>query len=669
MLVEGYPEGSDLTIINSYYIKPTKEIVFDNQGYEREQWTKDYIVLVYKDNKNGTKGHQIIREPDYNYYIAKPDKKWVHLFNESDNTPYPQYFADKKDLIPMKVKYRNLEKDIFEKLGLSSDYSILKANGDFASIKSIHKDPRVFMSDGSIEDHYRFLFSKEYTNGPVNLHKSFFDIEVDSKYMAGDFPELGECPVNCISFLDAKYMTVYTFILRNKHNPLIEEFEKQIDDKLINDYRNFIIDTVGGAKKAAHFGLDKLKINMIFYDSEIKLIADFFETVHKVSPDFCLGYNMSTFDMPYLIQRVVNLGFNPLEIIPDKRYPKEARTVYHYIDQKNHNNLYKRTDFTNISGDVVWIDQLIQFASKRSAKYGSFTSFKLDDIAFATAGVRKLDYHHITTNIAELPYLNFYTFVLYNIIDTVCQHCIEFEAKDVDYLFNKCVRNNTSYAKAHRQTVYLINRFIADYDKKGFVIGNNMNSDNEKPEKFPGALVGDPKKINSYSLLSINGIPVMISDNNIDEDFKSLYPSITMQNNIAPNTQVGMVEMPEKVYANENAYGAPEDEGKYSRSGEMLENFMCKNIIIFAYRYFGLASFRQFIEEDLPEFINGSGLTVDLRNNLQFIEQLVFPFIYVADDRVNPFIPVNSDKIDPFIYTDPTDEVKQNFINTIRERL
>ena len=538
MLIDGYPEGSDLTIINDYYVKPGKEIVYDSNGYEREQWTKDYIVLVYRDNKTGEKKHHIIKEPDYHYYIAKPDKKWPHLFNPSDNTPYPQYFAEKKDLIPQTTKYRNLEKDIFEKLGLKSDFDILKSNGDREGIRSIHKDPRIFMSDCNIEDHYRFLFGREYTNNPVTLHKGFFDIEVDSKFAAGDFPELGECAVNCISYMDAKLNKVFTFILRDKNNPLIEEFENQVNDKLIKDFRDFIISTVGGPKKGAHFNLTDLNIELMFYDSEIKLIADFFAKVHECGPDFCLGYNMSNFDMPYLIQRIINLGYNPLDVVCDKRYPKEFRTAYHFIDQTNHNNLNKRTDFTNISGDVVWIDQLIQFASKRSAKYGSFTSFKLDDIAYATAGVRKLDYHHITTDISQLPYLNFYIFVLYNIMDTICQHCIEVDAKDMDYLFNKCVQNNTTYSKAHRQTTYLINRFIAEYDKKDYVIGNNMNTSNEEPDKFAGALVGNPLDINTYSLVSINGVPVMLSDNTIDEDFKSLYPSIAMQNNTAPNTQM-----------------------------------------------------------------------------------------------------------------------------------
>ena len=162
---------------------------------------------------------------------------------------------------------------------------------------------------------------------------------------------------------------------------------------------------------------------------------------------------MSNFDMAYIIERVIVLGFDPTQILCDDNYPDEAKMVYHYIDERNKNLLNKRTDFTLISGDVVWIDQLLQFAQKRSAKYGSFDSFKLDDIGHMVADVKKLDYHHITHNISELPYLNYRIFVLYNMMDTVVQHCIESKSKDLEYLFNKCLINSTTYAKGHRQTV------------------------------------------------------------------------------------------------------------------------------------------------------------------------------------------------------------------------
>ena len=85
----------------------------------------------------------------------------------------------------------------------------------------------------------------------------------------------------------------------------------------------------------------------------------------------------------------------------------------------------------------------------------------------------------------------------------------------------------------------------------------------------------------------------MLADNLMDEDYKSLYPSIEGENNIAPNTQVGKIIIPEKVYKNENSY----NQEKYSRAGEFIENMVTDNILEFAHRYFNLASYKEMLED------------------------------------------------------------------------
>jgi hypothetical protein len=77
----------------------------------------------------------------------------------------------------------------------------------------------------------------------------------------------------------------------------------------------------------------------------------------------------------------------------------------------------------------------------------------------------------------------------------------------------------------------------------GLVIGNNPNKWNHKPEKFQGALVEDPLTTSDYAKIKIGGVPILLCDNAQDYDFKSLYPSIMIEFNIAPNTQVGKVDI------------------------------------------------------------------------------------------------------------------------------
>jgi hypothetical protein len=58
----------------------------------------------------------------------------------------------------------------------------------------------------------------------------------------------------------------------------------------------------------------------------------------------------------------------------------------------------------------------------------------------------------------------------------------------------------------------------ADFYKMGYIIGNNVNKDNPKGEKYAGAIVHDPLHTNDYSRLKINGHAIWIVDNLIDFD-------------------------------------------------------------------------------------------------------------------------------------------------------
>jgi DNA polymerase elongation subunit (family B) len=102
--------------------------------------------------------------------------------------------------------------------------------------------------------------------------------------------------------------------------------------------------------------LDKTKIIFQFYDSEIELIRDFFQTVHRCQPDFCEGWNSSGFDISYLIARVQVLGYAPEDIgfnsplysRERKKYkPNEIPTKYkswEYLSKRMVNLMIMRAD-------------------------------------------------------------------------------------------------------------------------------------------------------------------------------------------------------------------------------------------------------------------------------------------------------------------------------------
>ena len=201
-LLARYPEGSDITIMNTYH------------QYGIKGLCDEFLVVVYKDNKTGKKDKVIIKDPEYTYYVAKPNV----------NLDYNRLFIERDKVDEVTVPFKQLEKSIAEHSGNEEFY---KANiRDRSERRKLHTARNIFFSDSNIEDHYRFKFAQMYTNNIEKLNKAFFDIEVEGKYATGDFVDASEnCPINCVSFMDEKSDKVYTYILRNPENPLIEKFE------------------------------------------------------------------------------------------------------------------------------------------------------------------------------------------------------------------------------------------------------------------------------------------------------------------------------------------------------------------------------------------------------------------------------------------------------------
>lgn len=626
-MLKRYPKGSDITVIDVRYAFPEKK--------DNDKWTKGSLTIVAKDNVTGKKFIETIDNPDYEYYIAKEDVGIDHNL----------FFIEQDKVDKVTVPYIDLEKDIAERTGnLEFFYDNIK-NGNRSANKILHTHPRVFFSDTNIEDHYRFRFARDYQNNIGYVQKAFFDIEADTLHMKGDFPEMGECPVNALTMIDLTTNKSFTLLLRNKNNPLIEKFEKSINNAFFDRLKAFIISNVGGPKQAAKYGIDKLQYEFFFYDEEdeIKLIQDAFIILNTLQPDFVLAWNMA-FDIPYIIQRVINLGYDPAEIMshPDFKY----KTAKYFIDERSLNEFAERGDFATISSYSVFLDQMIQFASRRKGQ-SAFPSYRLDDIGELIAGVNKLDYKHITTDIAQLPYKDYETFVFYNIMDVIVQVCIESKIDDIGYVFGKSIANNTRYSKVHRQTVYLANRGAWEFYQDGYIIGNNNNRRNEKPPKFPGAFVADPTKVSDYAKVKINGIPINVYDNVDDFDYARLYPSILQEFNMAPNTQIGRINIPEQVHDKENRF---HDE-KYARSGAFLEDLQSHNFLEFGTRWLHLADYMELIK-DINEFFTTK---YNPSNPLRWCSSdgMMIPVFYTKEGLMTIPVSYSNELIRPLDYCSP----------------
>nr|DAU80873.1 MAG TPA: DNA POLYMERASE [Caudoviricetes sp.] len=595
-LIQSYPKGSDLVILDATYHFPNKQQV---EGYNgvKTVYTPDTMTIVYKDNTTGKKGIEVIENPKYVFYMLK---------NNIPTPNYDMFFTDMKNLDEITCRYRDINKAIAEKLdqyeGTTKYTDLYKRNvrdGNYKANMDFQKSRRVFGSDIPINDFYRMRFAEQYKNTETPVTRAYLDIEVDVKLSPTDFPTNGNCPINAISYFEHDTKRLFTFLLNQKDvNPKSNEFCSTVDNRAFNkEFKDFLNETLG-SEKVKDFKLENIQTKVLVYNDELTLLKDLFGYINYTKPDFLMVWNMS-FDIPFIINRIIALGGNPKEIM----CIHDISPLYehcNYIVDPNHEEFSTKGDYADITSYTVYLDQLIQFASRRRGG-AQYRSYSLDYIGNEMAGVQKLHYENIADNVMELPYNDYRTFVKYNMMDVLVQYCIEFKADDILYVFDKALLNCTEYKKVHRQTIYLSNRATIMFKNFGnYVLGNNLNKFKPKPTvKYEGAYVADPCKFGDKYKDKVNGIPIMRASNAIDFDFTRLYPSITQEYNMAPNTEIGYIKIPNKIYEAENAI----HNEKYTRSGQFIEDMTSECDIEFAHRWFNLASFKE-AYADIIEYFN-----------------------------------------------------------------
>ena len=590
----GYPRGANLTIMNVFYQRPAK-----NEATGR--FDRDYAIIVFKNNDTGKKEFRMYYEPEYTWYLLKKEYQ----------TNYNLHFIERDKVEPITCKYKDIKKSIAIETGNEDLYKQNMYSGNYRMNDAFFAHPRAFAADMNILNYIRSEFSELYQNPVCNIDLLFFDIESDIiNALNPDVITIGECPVNAITAYFTKTNTLYNFILRNPKNPQIKELEdgmKADFKKYIKEVQDFIEYDLGSKEKVTKYKLDNVGLSTGFFDTEEEMIVSFFNLVHELSPDIAAAYNIA-YDLPSLIARLKAKNIDPRDIICDQDMP--VKFCEYFVDEKNQNDPQERGDYSFISSRTVYLDQMVSYASRRKGQK-AIDSYALDFVGGLECGVRKLDYHDITTDIGKLPYINFHTFWLYNIIDVVVQACIESQTEDFKYMFNNVIEMNTPYQKIFRQTNYLSTKGAEFYKHhEGVIMGNNVNRFGKKPtEKFAGAFVAEATKISNKNRVKANDIYISKFNNGNDFDYKRLYPSLMQEFNMAPNTQVG------KIFIDDAPFKDPAYL-KLSTGGTFTENLASYNYVEFCHRWVGLGNVEECIQ-DITEYDQIKGnkkLVIDMIN-------------------------------------------------------
>jgi len=244
---------------------------------------------------------------------------------------------------------------------------------------------------------------------------------------------------------------------------------------------------------------------------ETDLIESFMDIWRDKSPDIITGWNVKTFDIPYLVGRMVGLPAFGEEkarwLSPWGRISRREETFYN-----------KPHTVFQILG-VATLDYLQLY--RKYAPKSNQESYKLDHIAHVELKERKVNYSEYDT-LHHMYSVDFQKFMEYNIRDVELVEKLNAKGRLIDMAILLAYDNKTNYEDVFSQVRMWDAICYNHLNRKGVVIPPKKHA--TKSQAYQGAYVKAPL-IGMFRWL-------------LGEDLTSLYPHLIMQYNMSPETLI-----------------------------------------------------------------------------------------------------------------------------------
>ena len=250
----------------------------------------------------------------------------------------------------------------------------------------------------------------------------------------------------------------------------------------------------------------KSKNNIIIksFDTEYELLQAFMVEYLKWKPTIITGWNIDTFDMPYLYNRTCKVA------------GKNVADMLSPIQTVQWNKHRKRFMFAGVS----CLDYLALY---KLFTYTQLSSYRLDAVAEHELGENKIEY---TGTLNDLYENDIDKFVEYNIHDVRLVKRMHDKLDFIDMARGVCHVGHVPYEDVYFSSRYLEGAILVYLKNLGVVAPNKpIKPDMSSGDKFTGAYVQSPQRGKH--------------DWVFDLDITSMYPSVIMSLNISPETKIG----------------------------------------------------------------------------------------------------------------------------------
>jgi len=241
---------------------------------------------------------------------------------------------------------------------------------------------------------------------------------------------------------------------------------------------------------------------------EHDLIRRFIDFWTRFHPDVISGWNIKTFDIPYLVNRITKLlGEDEAK----KLSPWNRLSLREAMIMNREHQVY----------EMLGIATLDYIELYRKFTYSQQESYRLDNIAHVELGEKKLDYSEFET-LHQLYKQDYQKFIEYNIKDVELVEKLEDKMKLIELALTLAYDNKVNYDDVFTQ-VRMWDAIVYNYLLKKKIVIPQMKR-GSKSSQYEGAYVKDP----------ICGMHEWVAS----FDLNSLYPHLIMQYNISMETLV-----------------------------------------------------------------------------------------------------------------------------------
>lgn len=245
-------------------------------------------------------------------------------------------------------------------------------------------------------------------------------------------------------------------------------------------------------------------------DNELDLLNKFLLFWKKYDPDIVTGWNIRSFDIPYLVNRISS------QLGKDRSKELSPWNIIREVKAKDKFREYTSYNLVGIEMiDYMYIYQKIPHAN------ASQESYSLNHIAYVELDEAKLNYDEYGT-LRNLYLNDFQKFIDYNIKDVDIVHRLEQKLKFINLIINTAYDAGVNFSDFVSQIAMVDNIVFKRARQDNLVIP--ARKDIHKDTPFTGAAVADTQ-VGKYKWI-------------VSYDLTSLYPHVQMEYNISPETLI-----------------------------------------------------------------------------------------------------------------------------------